>query len=351
MVCPYCSTDMEPIELNGKVFCSNCGLTIKSGQPTRPANTIMGQTEKVEDIATNVPEEVQFPVIPEENDAPEQLAVKVPEVSTPDIAEEVPITQANLPAEPTEPFNPITQEAEEDLGLTPPPELESKIPDIGIPSETDFENIKPTDQEPTKSYLELANPGNELDALGASGILLDILAEEPKDKEVKASKEPRKLKVDVLKDKPENPIQNPELESVPATEELAEPEITSSKINKGTDADPIDPKTEKKIEKLEKKIEDLPDPDPEITPEEAHKYDPDAVKAKAIKEYFDSALSDARNQPQKNSKKPTKTTAKKPKKKLNEHGPYVILAITLAIVVAVLLGGMAYYIFATFVRI
>jgi hypothetical protein len=28
MVCPYCSTEMTPIELNGKVFCSNCGLTI-----------------------------------------------------------------------------------------------------------------------------------------------------------------------------------------------------------------------------------------------------------------------------------------------------------------------------------
>ena len=28
MICPYCSIDMEPIDLSGKVFCSNCGMTI-----------------------------------------------------------------------------------------------------------------------------------------------------------------------------------------------------------------------------------------------------------------------------------------------------------------------------------
>ncbi len=356
MVCPYCSTDMEPIELNGKVFCSNCGLTIKSGQPTEPVRHASQQSEKVEDVATNVPEEVQFPVVPEVAETLEAETKSVPDVVLPS-ADENPIatTPQEEQPEPIEQFKPITQAAEEELGLTRPetvaepeqesvPGLESKIPDIAIPSESDFEDT--TNPElPQTSYLELNNPGNEKEALDASSILLDILAEEPKEAKP-ATKEPRKLKVNILKDKPENPVEHPEIE--PATtipEEVKDAPET------------IDPKIEKKIENLEKKIEDLPEPEVEVKPEDANEYDPDTLdKAKAIKEYFDSAISETRNPPKKNTKKPVSAhstssgSSKKPKKKLKEHGPQVIFAITLAIVIAVLLGGLAYYIFTTFVR-
>jgi hypothetical protein len=32
LICPYCTTEIEPIELSGKIFCSNCGLSIGTSQ-------------------------------------------------------------------------------------------------------------------------------------------------------------------------------------------------------------------------------------------------------------------------------------------------------------------------------
>jgi len=348
---------MEPIELSGKVFCSNCGLTIKNNQPAPSTNTVSQQFQKVEDIATDVPEEVQFPVVPEVVQALEEKTENSPENLIPSSVEEGLALFTSQAADQTNSYKPITQSAAEELGIetTPAfepiapavtadepemPEIESRIPDIAIPSEADFE-VGQNEIEPQKSYLELANPGNELDALNASGILLDILGEEskpklPEVKETKTHKAPRKLTVDILKDKPENPIEHPELEA-------AEEEVALEKPQPAVDA-----KTEKKIEKLEKKIEDMPEPVVELTEEDAVKYDPDTLKSQAIKEYFSSALSEARNKPVSTKNQVAKPKAKKTKKKLKEHGPALIFAITLAAITAVLLGGITYYLITTF---
>ncbi len=329
MVCPYCSTDMEPIELSGKVFCSNCGLTIKNNQPAQ-VNTVSQSFQKVEDVATERPEELQFPVVPEIADALEHKTENSPDILIPSSDDSVE-TASNVPAEP---FNPITQAAAEELGLeTPAPDTEngSRIPDISIPTEADFDSVE-TRGTSEGSFIELASPGNETDILNASNILLDILSEEPEKKPANTEKTtgPRKLKVDVLKDKPQNPIENPELE--PA--------------EKDTPSDEIDPKTAKKIEKLEEKIEEIPEPEVTISPEEAKKYDPDTIKSAAIKEYFNSALSEARNQPRNEVKKNKKKVTKK---KAREHGPALIFAITLAGVTAVLLGFVTYYLITNYV--
>lgn len=44
MICPFCSIDMEPIDLAGKLFCSNCGMTIyekNSQAQTQPTHQII----------------------------------------------------------------------------------------------------------------------------------------------------------------------------------------------------------------------------------------------------------------------------------------------------------------------
>lgn len=337
MICPYCSTDMEPIELSGKVFCSNCGLTIQNNQTVQPpANTVTQQFQKVENVATDVPDELQFPVVPEVVEALEQNTENNPDILLPSTDVEPESASASQP-QPAEPFNPITQAAEKELGVEPvpteveptTPAAESRIPDIGIPSETDFETPETTGGSTPQSFVEIASPGNETDTLEASSILLDILAEEP-------AVEPRKLKVekpDILEGLPQNPIGHPELE--PEDEVAGELPET-----------PMDPKTEKKIEKLEEKIDKMSEPEVEIPTSDIDDYDPDTLKSQAIKEYFSSALSEVRNKPA----KPTvgqKTI--KPKKKLKEHGPALIFAITLASVTVILLVAITYYLITTFV--
>ena len=218
---------MTPIELNGKVFCSNCGLTIaNNGQTTAntPQPTINQSPNTVSDLVTEAPEEIEFPIVPEvitsekskisedihsEPIIPnfeETEAAKAPETPLIDyfgqfVGKETdtadkPIgrkleVMTDVPASDTTPPMPITEETMKDLGITPEvpmpkpeePILESKISDLSIPTEEDFANETPVsaDIPIEQSYMELKNPGNEKETLETSGILLDILGEEGND--------------------------------------------------------------------------------------------------------------------------------------------------------------------------
>lgn len=365
MVCPYCSTDMEPIELNGKVFCSNCGLTIANNAPEPIANTINPAPTEVTGVATDTPEEVDFPIIPEVAEAaasepveqpqvePEQAIVEA--VSIPrklEVANEEPVMEPAVATGP-ETWSPITTEAAQDLGITPSvdsepvdqstsvpePAFESRIPDVSIPSEEDFDTSTPNTETTPGSFVELANPGDEKSTLEASGILLDILGEE-KDKVAPSIKEEAK---------PLDPVKEPE---IPVETETKEEDdiytlpkelrvgLRNKKVNKvpTVPAEELDSKTEKKIEKLEEKIAELPEPTVEVTPEEAQKYDPDTIeKAQIIKDYFDAAIE--------KDKKAKKVKAVTKKRKLARKGFSYFLA-TMLIVAA--LGIGSYFVFRHF---
>jgi hypothetical protein len=197
MVCPYCSTDIEPIELNGKVFCSNCGLTI-ANNPTEPSvNAIKPEPNTVTDVETEGPEEINFPIVPEVVEAASSATSnETPEKTTTEtLPRKLEVVTEEEPIQTTESFRPITEEAEKDLGLTPSaeeplaegPVFESKISELSIPSEDDFDSAGSSENESAGSYIEIADPGNEKSTLEASGILLDILGEDAKAANIKPS--------------------------------------------------------------------------------------------------------------------------------------------------------------------
>lgn len=385
MVCPYCSTDMTPIELNGKVFCSNCGLTIAAppaGEPTTVASEPVNQTasipETVSNVETQEPEEVEFPVIPEVVEAVEPETTNVPTPVTPTETDGVSAAVdyfgqfGDTDAEPEgvklpvqteepipEPSRPITEEAARDLGITlevapeiapeptvEPTVLESKIADINIPSEEDFDNNPgPAEQ----SYVEIANPGDEKGTLEASGILLDILGNDGNTKEItqntKTVSTPVVIPTVAEESLSDIPEEKDDIYTLPSEVKVG---LRNKKIHKkqsaindqpeagGTRPEPnVDTKIEKKIEKLEEKIAETPEPAVELTTEEATQYDPDTIeKSKIIKDYFSTAIE--------KDKKAIKTKAikKKNKKSLKTFG-LVILGIVLAGALGV--GGYMVY--------
>ena len=87
LICQYCNTDMEPISLDGKTFCSNCGLTT--------GNVDNSTTSKIFNFNDRDKETSQVDVIPADALAP---------VASPII-----------------PSTPITDQARVDLGLSPAP--------------------------------------------------------------------------------------------------------------------------------------------------------------------------------------------------------------------------------------
>lgn len=339
---------MTPIELNGKVFCSNCGLTIANNSPEPTTNTISPTPETVSNVATNVPEEVQFPVIPEialadENkstanetagfytnqpsEVEEPTQEKIEEVIEAPVARKLEIiTDDESPQ--TESWAPITAEIAKDLGVSNTettdnePVFESKISDLSIPSEEDFSEIT-TDHEPVSSYVELANPGNEKETLEASGILLDILGNENNQPQTEPDTGSQKSEA-IL-----NPIAEPEIPAETETKEeddiytipseikvgLRNKKVTKKHNTKEITQKPeeVDPKTEKKIEKLEELIADTPEPTISLTAEEAKDYDPDTIdikdinptveKSKIIKDYFSTAIEKDKKVKKKKSKK------------------------------------------------
>lgn len=370
MVCPYCSADMEPIELSGKTFCSNCGLTIGAASPYSPAATItpFSDTDKptglpTTDITPLAPLEPQTPI---KDSTKSEFGLPVNEpgdliIGSGAIAEE--IDDANVTTMPQEPVKvtvntdserplPVDSSDEqtdsnlpptdftEDSEVTPtsesadyviPSPVNEEVPSfsqtVEIPDETEFEapavesiNNPQTNEEKIK----------EVDTLGASGILLDILSEnyhaaEASD-ELKAlnaaeevldeieteeteEAEPAKT-TDILADNLVNPVEHPELNSPLDELEITagETEITGLEPTEDTDKEitaeneespkentdidelyklpheitskPLlepDSKTEEAIEKIEGKLDKLGDPEAKKSDITSGDYDPDTL--------------------------------------------------------------------------
>ena|GEM_PF-1136751 len=410
MVCPYCSTDMTPIELNGKVFCSNCGLTVANNSPAPVVNAINPASESVSNVETNNPDEISFPVIPEVAEGKRESAISDQVMIQPatdpgtetmtvgDTNDSVPTQKLSDPfgqfasMDPTseavgrklevvseESTRPITEAIAHDLGIsteevtpevepepiaTPEPSYESKISELSIPTEEDFNDEPETTGGNISSYLELSNPGNEQATLEASGILLDILGEEQAvvpevDESDSATLETQSEHFEPknpAEDMTLNPVENPEIPAETLTEEDDDIFILPSKLKVGLRSKKanktpkkkekidiaeaavtpleIDPKVEAEIEKLEETIEAIPEPVVELTSEEAAKYDPDTIdeadvdmnneKAKVIKDYFSTAIE--------KDKITLKKKAKQKKKKNN---------LKMFIVIALIVGGVA----------
>jgi len=380
MVCPYCSTDMTPIELNGKVFCSNCGLTIANNAPETPSvqPNISPAPETISAVETNSPEEVEFPVIPEIVEAVKAPVEAAPTMAaidyfgqfsepSPDANSEQIGRKLEVVSEDPEPIvemsRPITEQIERDLGISTPSisePAESKISDLVIPSEDDFAISEAISEPyvPVSSYVELANPGDEKETLEASGILLDILGEETS----APVHQPEHSKPQ--NDEPLNPVLEPEIPEHTETIETDDIYTLPSEIKVGIrkkktakaekpaepiaseipeEVEVIDAKTEKKIEALEEKISELPEPVISVTPDEFTKIDPDTIskdeihvddneKSKIIKDYFTTAI----------EKDKAKMKTKKKKVK-NKKSLKVTMFAMLGLVVIAGLGGLSYF--------
>jgi len=299
-------------------------------------NAIKPEPNTVTDVETEGPEEINFPIVPEVVEAASSATSnETPEKTTTEtLPRKLEVVTEEEPIQTTESFRPITEEAEKDLGLTPSaeeplaegPVFESKISELSIPSEDDFDSAGSSENESAGSYIEIADPGNEKSTLEASGILLDILGEDAKAANIKPSvisTEAEKSSLDrsldpARDDNVLNPVLEPEIPAKTDTKEdddiytlpsevkvgLANKKIRKeahhSELTKDVTEDLIDPKTEKKIEKIEEKIEDISEPEVSLTPEEAEKYDPDTIdvadihpdstKGQVIKEYFTAAI-------------------------------------------------------------
>ena len=372
MVCPYCSTDMEPIELSGKTFCSNCGLTIGAASPYSPAATITPfsdtdkptTTETVDTAEPTIPMEPQTPIkdttkgefglpvnepgdliisnesVPEKEEAvvesttnfQEPGKLTVSSDSEQPLATEVveaPST-TDLPAtkeDNNEPEEVPAAESADDI-LTPP--ISEEVPpfsqQVAVPDESEFEAPAAKTENSSQTNEEKIK---EVDTLGASGILLDILsenyhateakneinalnaAEEVLDEvESEDKKEPKHNKS--AKAQPEvalNPVENPELSSPldeleitdgeqgtidSKTTKVIDTEISADKdsTTEKTDVDDLyklpheikddttpkpDSKTEAAIEKIEDKLDDLNDSEPTKSDLASGYYDPDTL--------------------------------------------------------------------------
>lgn len=366
---------MEPIELNGKVFCSNCGLTIANNGPTTinaPQPTNSPVIDQVTGVTTDKPEEVDFPVIPEVAEATPVEPVDQPVIAEESAPRKVEVTTEE-PIVQTEFSKPITEEAMKDLGITPEipvepepetPVLESKIADLTIPSEEDFDASKETETA-AASFVELPVVGDEKSTLEAGGLLLDILSEETKEPVVNySSNASEKPKHDSSRDaRTIDPIVEPEIPV--KTETKVEDDIytlpsevkvglrnkkvkKTEILNQVQDDEKPDSKIEKKIEKLEEKIAETPEPVVDITPEEAKNYDPDTIevhdidpndhKSKVIKDYFNDAIDrDKKTHKKKKQKKD------RPKKTLR-----IFMYTLLAILITLLLVVMVYTVYVYF---
>ncbi len=53
MICPYCSVDMEEIELGGKTFCSNCGMTIGESPEPEKVDISIHRISDIESFGLN----------------------------------------------------------------------------------------------------------------------------------------------------------------------------------------------------------------------------------------------------------------------------------------------------------
>lgn len=255
MICPYCSTEIEPLDLAGKLFCSNCGMTISNAQntapsvemhkisknpdptfsdqgatiqstpiPEAPKQTISNLTNQinktmVDDLGLDVANELKPETVASVNKEaasvttatqtlkPETTAQNVIEPVIPKLPSEPgfytapPVKKDMVPKE-DEPKEP-TIEALAENETKPAPAAQPKNigilmnilePEKPISEITDSEPAQPPMPEPEIRVLNseadlkikedsLTQSVKNIDALGASGILLDILNDEAVQKE------------------------------------------------------------------------------------------------------------------------------------------------------------------------
>jgi hypothetical protein len=387
LVCPYCSTDMEPIELNGKTFCSNCGLTIGAATPHTPAADISpysatDQSAPTSSFDTVAPVATLSPQTPIKDEMKESLGLPINEEGDLIIADskepETSEVLDDIPTIPTEPETPVSvklsvnstdevststdesyyplpaeavaaesdrdTEPDEPVAEMPPVSdfsdtIDSEIPhltqSVDIPDENDFESAPAQDPDDYSKAIE--KKIEEVDTLGASGILLDILNENYKATErsnqVKALEAAEDLVEqitvepethseskptqggDILDSSPVNPLEHLEITSpldeleivapvllektrktktkeIDASEPLVAPTAEVTGTEETPEADELymlphelpskpGPKkkkaTDKAIKDIEKELENLSDPKTDTDDLESMEFDPDTI--------------------------------------------------------------------------
>lgn len=286
MICPYCSIDIEPIELNGKTFCSNCGLAISAPTVTQNHETLDNHPLKTEVEDEPKPDATQNAWQPQRPITEESIKeiLQDDQVTNPTIEENStdetldPVSPKTIESTDTAPAptisEPITNQTpmDTDLENAPQDNLENSVDQNNDTKETpilmDILQGEPqadtADQPPIpENYATFDDSVKNIDQLGTAGILLDILSDEQEKKQTAATKEvleaaedlvekihissddnqikgaaeftPKdaiKLKVGVLDDSPVNPVTHPELEAGP--EELDLPLPTEEETDKSS---------------------------------------------------------------------------------------------------------------------
>jgi hypothetical protein len=295
MVCPYCSTDMEPIELNGKVFCSNCGLTIKTlAEPTRldpNASVVSGYknpslNEPIKNDSA-FPTEGTTPISPNNmnpitDSAKEELGI---EVNHPENDLEAP---NNPPLEITE--EPVLSESSDAvIEENSTAQITSNSPEIKESNKDtdDIDSIvKTLSQADLQTHKPLPGSANseqikEIESLAAGSILLDILSDDLIQKEdeaeVKVLDAAKKL-VKHIKPADISEANNTESEKTNKNSEIPE---TSNQIAIEKEAERSE--TEEEIKQIEDKIHNLEEKSFEVSDKEIKKYDPDALDMAHLK--------------------------------------------------------------------
>ncbi len=380
MVCPYCSTDMEPIELGGKTFCSNCGLTVGAVTPKSPIAEISqnnAQPRLVQDVSATVKPPMN-PSTPIKDEMKSDLGLPINEagdliIASPPNETESLAEQADEPNQHKAPvrlsisssenevlpedgfFTPTTLPASDpvespieddfvapnnDTSMLADNEIPPLVQSLNIPDEADFDHTPETEMststtpENTKSLGEKIT---EVDTLGASGILLDILNEnyqaDSRHEQVEvleaaetllddirdpdpilADSRPDKLDYGILEDLPQNPVEYPEIKSPLSELEIEAPEESakidteyiespSTEDESRNDLLKVDhdaflyklpheltempnphtaKETKKEIEEVEAEIETIIEPG--VTQEDisSHNYDPDTIPSEDI---------------------------------------------------------------------
>lgn len=229
MICPYCSEDIEPIELNGKTFCSNCGLGIN--------NSSLSSASEVQKPAENIPIQEAVTPTPTPITIPDEVKVE---------STEPPIVENTFEQEDQATLETTTQEGPILMDI------------LSTPAETTPATPKP---EPVNFDSAVQNIEN----LGTAGILLDILSNEQSQKANEVNKKAleaaeelidniniqedstsekitgaesfipkdgRKLQVNILDDSIVNPLTHPELVAAEPELDLPLPQADSLEDNK-----------------------------------------------------------------------------------------------------------------------
>lgn len=248
MICPYCSTDMEPIELNGKAFCSNCGLSVGSSTPSQdhaqasvirhldsPAadisdsvepkstdeqsNNSTKPAESLDSLATQFSPLKNEAVLNTQNEPGFYDATSLESLGSAK-NKELPISDLTSATKPLD--DTVAKENDESIKQDEPsPSIAATAKETSGSDKDSIPQVKPEDkpkilmsilsdepndirvlQNAEKPVIEednndLANKIKEVDQLGSAGILLDIISDEAvfkqKENELTAMKEATSL--------------------------------------------------------------------------------------------------------------------------------------------------------------